>query len=167
MNPNTCSDRLPEGLHALAADVDDLAAQDLAGLPDAARAERVLGLRRLLDRLEGQWLGELAAVDACGGGRGRARHPGGLDGRLAAGPPPPGRRRGQQLGADGPGLVRRPLTATAQALGDGELWAAHASVLAYGTHDLPRPRPRPSRSWWMRPDGWTHPSCDESSATCG
>ena len=42
----------PEGLAALAADVDDPAAQDLAGLPDAARAERVLVLRRLLDRLE-------------------------------------------------------------------------------------------------------------------
>jgi hypothetical protein len=66
MNPNTCSDRLPEGLHALAAVVDDLAAQDLAGLPDAVRAERVLGRRRLLDRLEGQWLGELAGVDGCG-----------------------------------------------------------------------------------------------------
>jgi hypothetical protein len=46
--------------------VDDLAAEDLAGLPDAVRAERVLGRRRLLDRLEGQWLGELAGVDGCG-----------------------------------------------------------------------------------------------------
>ncbi|MDF2745509.1 MAG: hypothetical protein K0S88_6889, partial [Actinomycetia bacterium] len=66
MNSNTCSDRLPEGLRALAADIDELATQDLTGLPDGVRAERVLALRRLVDRLEGQWLGELAGVDACG-----------------------------------------------------------------------------------------------------
>ena len=34
-------------------------------------------------------------------------------------------------------LYRGPLTATAQALADGELSAAHAQVLAHGTHDLP------------------------------
>jgi hypothetical protein len=66
MSSNRCSNSLPEGLQALAADVDDLAAQDLAGLPDGVRAQRVLVLRRLLDRLEGCWLNELAAVDACG-----------------------------------------------------------------------------------------------------
>jgi hypothetical protein len=33
MDSNWCSDNLPEGLTALAADVDDLAAQDLDGLP--------------------------------------------------------------------------------------------------------------------------------------
>jgi hypothetical protein len=73
MNPNRCSPEgrerppgsPPDRLAALAAVVDDLAAQDLAGLPDGARAQRVLG-RRLLDRLEGQWLGELAGVDGCG-----------------------------------------------------------------------------------------------------
>lgn len=54
--------RRPDGLAALTTAVDDLAAQDLDGLPDAVQAERVLGLRRLLDRLEGHWLGELAAV---------------------------------------------------------------------------------------------------------
>jgi hypothetical protein len=66
MDSNWCSDNLPEGLTALAADVDDLAAQDLDGLPEAVRAQRVLALRWLLDRLEGQWLNELAGVDACG-----------------------------------------------------------------------------------------------------
>ena len=66
MDSNWCSDNLPEGLMALAADVDDLAAQDLDGLPEAVRAQRVLALRWLLDRLEGQWLNELAGVDACG-----------------------------------------------------------------------------------------------------
>ena len=34
-------------------------------------------------------------------------------------------------------LFRGPLTATAQALTDGEISAAHASALAHGTHDLP------------------------------
>ena len=57
MNTNTssttCSAGRPDRLAALAAAVDDLAAQDLDGLPDAVRAERVLVLRRLLDRLEG------------------------------------------------------------------------------------------------------------------
>src|SRR5215217_7566607 len=57
---------LPDGLAALAAVVDQLATQDRDGLADHVRAERVLVLRRLLDRLEGHWLAELAAVDACG-----------------------------------------------------------------------------------------------------
>src|SRR5215216_3581406 len=56
----------PDSLAAFTAAAEDLAAQDLSGLPDAVRAERVLGLRRLLDRLEGHWLAELAAVDARG-----------------------------------------------------------------------------------------------------
>jgi hypothetical protein len=45
-----------DGLAALGADVDALAAQDLDGLPDAVRAERVLELRRLvdLDSLQGR-----------------------------------------------------------------------------------------------------------------
>jgi hypothetical protein len=51
-------------LRSLAMAVDRLAAQDRSGLSDAARAEGVLVLRRLPDRLEGLWLGELAAVDA-------------------------------------------------------------------------------------------------------
>jgi hypothetical protein len=36
------------------------------GLNDVALAERVLTPRRLVDRLEGHWLKELAAVDARG-----------------------------------------------------------------------------------------------------
>src|SRR5512132_4142703 len=66
MDPNTHSTGSPDGLTALAATVDRLAAQDLHGLADAVRAERVLELRRLLDRLEGHWLHELAGVDARG-----------------------------------------------------------------------------------------------------
>jgi hypothetical protein len=56
----------PVGLRQLAAAVDQLAAQDLHLLSDAHAAQRVLVLRRLLDRLEGQWLRELAGVDGRG-----------------------------------------------------------------------------------------------------
>jgi hypothetical protein len=56
----------PDSLATLTAAVEELAAEDLNGLADAVAAERVLGLRRLLDRLEGHWLAELAAVDARG-----------------------------------------------------------------------------------------------------
>jgi hypothetical protein len=53
-------------LAALAVAVDNLAAQDLQGLPDAVRAERIQAWRQLLDRQEGLWLKELARVDARG-----------------------------------------------------------------------------------------------------
>jgi hypothetical protein len=66
MDSNTHSACSSDGLTALAAAVDSLAAQDLDGLPDGVRAGRVLELRRLLDRLEGHWLHELAGVDARG-----------------------------------------------------------------------------------------------------
>src|SRR5215216_2660811 len=55
-----------DDLATLTAAVDGLAARDLTGLADGVRAERVLVLRRLVDRLEGQWLRELAGVDARG-----------------------------------------------------------------------------------------------------
>jgi hypothetical protein len=52
MDSNTHSTRYPtrppDELTALATAVEDLAAQDLHGLTDAVRAERVLRLRRLL-----------------------------------------------------------------------------------------------------------------------
>ena len=54
----------PGRLAALTAAVDDLA--DLDGLADTVQAEQVLELRRLVDRLEGQWLKDLAGVDARG-----------------------------------------------------------------------------------------------------
>jgi hypothetical protein len=66
MDSNVHSPWSPEWLTALETAVDGLAAEDPAGLPDSARAERVLVLRRLLNRLEGHWLEEVAAVDARG-----------------------------------------------------------------------------------------------------
>ena len=88
MDSNTYSTRSvggrPDRLAALAAVVDGLATEDLDGLSDAALAEQVLRLRRLLDRLEGHWLQGLAAVDA----RGAA----GAEAAPGPGPPPVGGR---------------------------------------------------------------------------
>src|SRR5919204_6687794 len=64
MNPNTHSMSGSSGLDRLAAAVDELAAQDLARLPDAQAAQRVLVLRGLPDRLEAIWLRELAGWTA-------------------------------------------------------------------------------------------------------
>jgi hypothetical protein len=137
MNTNTHSTDPSEGLAELAEMLNKLAAQDPDSLTDAVRAERVLALRRLVDRLDGHWLQELAAVDA----RGAA----GAEDGIAA-PSTAGWLRGRlRMGAGAASsavrtsraLFRGPLAASAQALTDGEISAAHASVLAHGTHDLP------------------------------
>jgi hypothetical protein len=92
MKSNVYSIEAPAGLGRLTAAVEELATQDLTQLPDGEAAQRVLALRRLLERLEGQWLRELAAVD----GRGAAGSEAGvaaestaswLRGRLRAGGP--------------------------------------------------------------------------------
>jgi hypothetical protein len=137
MEPNTHSIQEPAGLGRLTAAVDELAAQDLDALPDGEAAARVLALRPLLDRLEGQWLRELAGVD----GRGAAGADDGtqadstagwLRGRLRAGHPlASGWVRTARA------LFRGPLGGTGQALAAGELSVAHAAVLAAGTADLP------------------------------
>jgi hypothetical protein len=137
MDPNTHSTGPLDGLTGLATAVDALAAQDLAGLPDATRAERVLVLRRLLERLEGQWLRELAAVDA----RGAA----GADQGVQAGSTAGWLRARLRMGAGAAAsrvrtaraLFRGPLTTTANALTAGELSPALATVLAHGIQDLP------------------------------
>src|SRR5918993_245428 len=141
MDSNTHSPQPPgqesDWLAVLASITDGLAAQDLDRLSDAALAAQVLELRRLLDRLEGQWLHQLAAVD----GRGAA-----------------GAEQGQQVGSTAAwlrgrlrlgastassavrtarALFRGPLTETARALTGGELSPAHAQVVASGTHHLP------------------------------
>jgi hypothetical protein len=66
MNSNTHSIQRPAGLDRLAAVVEELAGEDLARLTDAEAAHRVLVLRGLIERLEGQWLRELAGVDGRG-----------------------------------------------------------------------------------------------------
>jgi hypothetical protein len=56
----------PEGLGGLVAALDELAGQDLDQLSATVRAQRALALEQLANRLSGQWLKELAGVDACG-----------------------------------------------------------------------------------------------------
>jgi hypothetical protein len=127
----------PAGLADLAAVVDRLAAQNLDGLSDAVRAERVLELRRLLDRLEGRWLQELAGLDACGAAGADLDQPAPSTAswlqarlRMGAGAANTSVRTARTL-------FHGPLAATAEAVTAGELSPAHAAVLAAGTHDLP------------------------------
>jgi len=136
MDSNIDSTSRPAGLGPLAAAIDALAGQDLAGLPAAEAAERVLVLRGLLERLEGQWLRELAAVDA----RGAA----GAEQGVAAASTAGWLRSRARLGAADAfqrvrvarALHRGPLGGTAQALAAGEISWTHAAVLARGTQDL-------------------------------
>ena len=127
----------PDGLATLAAAVEALAGLDLDRLPDVALADQVLELRRLLDRLEGHWLAQLAAVD----GRGAAGADHGTPApataswlrnrlRMAAGAAHSAVRTARAL-------FRGPLAASAAALITGQLSPAHAAVLAAGTSDLP------------------------------
>src|SRR5512133_2752346 len=137
MNSNTHSARPAEPLTALAAVVEGLAAQDLHGLSDTVRAERVLVLVRLLDRLEGHWFNELAGVDA----RGAAGAEAGVQAGSTAGWLRARLRMGAAAASNAVRTARAlfagPLPRTAQALTAGELSVAHAAVLAHGTHDLP------------------------------
>ena len=137
MDSTQQSSRESDWLAVLAGVADGLAAQDSNRLTDAALAEQVLELRRLLDRLEGRWLQQLAAVD----GRGAAgaevadqvgSTAGWLRGRLRLG-------AGAASGAvrTARALFGGPLAGTAQALTDGAISAAHAQVLAHGIQDLP------------------------------
>jgi Domain of unknown function (DUF222)/HNH endonuclease len=137
MESNVYSTSGPAGLDRLTAVVEELAAQDLAALSDGEAAQRVLVLRRLIDRLEGHWLRELAGVD----GRGAAgadtgvvasSTAGWLRGRLRA-----GRRQASGWVRTARALFRGPLAGTGQALIAGTISPAHASVLAAGTEDLP------------------------------
>jgi Domain of unknown function (DUF222) len=137
MDSNTHSTSRSEALGTLAEMQNELAAQDAASLADGALAERVLTLRRLVDQLEGHWLRDLAAVDA----RGAAGAEDGIQAASTAG----WLRARLRMGAGhassvvrtSRALVRGLLTATGQALIEGDLAPAHARVLAHGTHDLP------------------------------
>ena len=127
----------PDGLAALTAALDELDSQDLDSLPDAVRAGRVPALRRLADRLEGQWLRELAGVDAHGAA--------GADQDQPARSTASWLRNRLRMGAGtahravrtARALFRGPLPQTAQALVKGELSVAHAKVMVDGTHHLP------------------------------
>src|SRR4029450_11779657 len=156
MDSNTHSTQAPAGgrapalpeppddeLTALATDVDGLAAQDLARLSAMVRTQRLLAWRRLLDRQEGLWLRELAALDA-GGVAGADQ------GEVAASNTASTAawlRRGLRMSAGvahstvrtARALFGGPLPQTAQALLDGEVSSAHAQAVVDGTHQLPDP----------------------------
>jgi hypothetical protein len=137
MESNTYSIEEPARIDRLAAVVEQLAAQDLDALSDAQAAQRVLVLRRLLDRLESQWLRELAAVDGRGAAGAEAGTPadstaGWLRGRLRA-----GRTQASGWVRTARALFRGPLGGTGRALAAGDISPSHAAVLAVGTHDLP------------------------------
>jgi hypothetical protein len=140
MDSNTYSTRPPAGrsgrLAALTAAVDGLDAEDSSGLADPVRAEEVLELRGLLDRLEGHWLKDLADLDA----RGAA----GAEQGVQVGSTAAWLRRRLRMGRGAAAsavrtaraLFRGPLTATGHALAAGVISPAHARVLAQGVHDL-------------------------------
>jgi hypothetical protein len=137
MDSNTHSTSQSAGLAALAAELQSLAAQDLDSLTDAAMVEGALRLRRVADGVHGHWLAWLAAVDA----RGAAGAEDGVPAGSTAGWL---RRRLRMSHSTATSLVRTaralyrgPLAATGQALADGELSPAHATVLAHSTHHLP------------------------------
>src|SRR5215203_2049742 len=127
----------PDDLAELTALLDRMAARDLERLTDAVRAERVQGLRPLADRLEGQWLKELAGVDA----RGAAGAEAGVQFGSTAGWLRARLRMSSHAAATAVrtarALFRGPLPASGAALSAGEISAAHANVLAAGTKDLP------------------------------
>jgi hypothetical protein len=119
MDSNTHSTSGPDGLGALAAELQGLADQPRDGLPDSARAERIMALQGLADRLQGQLLRELADVDACGAAGAEQ----GLQAPSTAGWL---RARLRLSATTASGLVRTagaryrgPLAATGQALGRG------------------------------------------------
>jgi hypothetical protein len=137
MDSNTHSTSGPDRLPALAADLQALAATPLDQLTDAARVDRLLALQGLADRLGGQWLAELAEVDA----RGAA---GAEEGSQAASTAAWLRRRLRLSAGAATSLVRTaralfrgPLAGTAEALAEGAISPAHAQVLAHSTHQLP------------------------------
>jgi hypothetical protein len=136
MDSNTHSASPADGLTGLAAAIRNLAAEDPDDLTDAALAEEVLALRRLVHGLEGQWLQKLAALDA----RGAA----GADQGVQAASTASWLRNRLRMGANAAtgavrtarALFRGPLALTAHALTAGDISAAHAGVLAAGTHQL-------------------------------
>ena len=141
MNSNRCSHEGREGppgsLAALAAVVDDLIAQDLDGLPDAALAEEVLPCGGCWTAWRAAGLKDWPPSTA----RGAA----GADHGTQAPSTASWLRNRLHLAATAASSavrtarapVPRPLPKTAQALCDGELSTAHAAVLAHGTHQLP------------------------------
>ena len=128
---------VPEGLAGLVAVLDELATQDLDRLAGSVRAQRVGCLHQLAARLDGQWLKELAGLDALGAA--------GADQDQPAPSTASWLRTRLHLGAGAArsavrtarALFRGALTQTAHTLTGGVPSPAHARVLAHGTQALP------------------------------
>jgi hypothetical protein len=136
-NPPLAGGLSDDGLGGLITAVDDLAAQSPNGLAATVRARRLLAWRQQLDRQEGLWLQELAALDALGAAGADQGAPapstaGWLRNRLRMSG---GAARGAVRTARA--LFRGPLPETAAALTAGATSPAHAQVVAEGTRDLP------------------------------
>jgi Domain of unknown function (DUF222) len=137
MDSNTHSVAWLDRLTSLEAEFDQLATHDLDRVADVTLAQGMVRLGRLANRMHGQWLRTLAAVD----GRGAA----GADEGVQAASTAAWLRNRLHLGASAAtSLVRTaralfggPLTQTGQALTEGEVSLAHAQVLAHHTHHLP------------------------------
>jgi hypothetical protein len=126
-----------EDVAELTAALDKVATRDLDRLPVLVRSERVRALHQVTNRLHGQWLNELAGIDALGAA--------GAD-QAAPAPSTAGwLRNGLRMGVGAArnsvrtarALFRGPLKETAAALTAGDISPAHATVIAEGTHDLP------------------------------
>jgi hypothetical protein len=85
-----------DGLGGLITAVDDLAAQSPNRLAATVRARRLLAWRQQLDRQEGLWLQELAALDALGAAGADQDAPAPSTAGLAAQPAADERRGGPQ-----------------------------------------------------------------------
>jgi Domain of unknown function (DUF222)/HNH endonuclease len=137
MDSNTHSVAWLDRLTALEAEFDQLATHDLDRVADVTLAQGMVRLGRLANRMHGQWLRTLAAVD----GRGAA----GADQGVQAASTAAWLRNRLHLGASAASslvrtaraLFRGPLTSTGQALAEGAISPAHAQVLAHHTHHLP------------------------------
>src|SRR5919112_564770 len=126
-----------EDVAELTAVLDEMAARDLGRLPILVRTQRVLALQQLAGRLHGQWLKELAYLDALGAAGADPDQPAPstaswLRNRLRMGV---GAARSSVRTACA--LFGGPLTETAAALLAGVISPAHATVIAEGTQDLP------------------------------
>ena len=136
MDSNTYS-ALSDRVGLVAVATQALAAEDLDQLSDGALVADTARLRQELDRLTGQWLRRLAAVDA----RGAA----GADHDQPALSTAAWLRHHLRLGAStarsavrtARALFGGALPATAQAVLEGAISPAHAQVVADGTLELP------------------------------
>ena len=168
MDSNTHSTSGPAGLAAVVAELAG------AGRPGPRRAHRRRPGRAGPVSCGGWWTAWKASGWASwprwmpAGRPGPSRAPGRLDRRLAAQPAADGRGGGRHGAVrTARALFRGPLTATAQALTDGEISPAHARCWPTAPTTCPTTwRPRPNRCWWRRPGGWTRRGCGGSWAIC-